>query len=102
SALDAISPQFARLNSQLAMMGVNLTEVASSRNGFKELVATLLAVGKNIGAFLLSPVGLAVTALTSLYLLISRNFGTIKEFNTGLLNVSKTTGIAGAELTRLG
>lgn len=102
SALDAISPMFAQLNSQLAMMGVNLTEVASSRNGFKELGATLLAVGKNIGAFLISPIGLAVTALTSLYLLISRNFGTIKEFNAGLINVSKTTGIAGAELTRLG
>lgn len=102
SALDAISPQFARLNSQLAMMGVNLTEVSASKNGFKELGSVLVGVGRNIGAFLISPIGLAITALTSLYLLISRNFGTIKEFNAGLINVSKTTGIAGAELTRLG
>lgn len=102
SALTAISPMFARLNSQLAMMGVNLSEISSSRNGFKQLGSELIGFGKNVGKFLLSPVGLVITALSSLYLLISRNFGTIKEFNSGLINVSKTTGIAGRELTKLG
>lgn len=101
SALDAISPQFARINSQLAMMGVNLTEVAASRNGFQQLGATLLAVGKNIGAFLLSPLGLAITALGSIFMLFQRNKRTVIEFNAGLLNVSKTTGLAGAELDAL-
>jgi TP901 family phage tail tape measure protein len=102
SALDALSPTFARLNSQMAMMGVNLTELASKPNGIKELGAAFLSMGKNIGAFLLTPVGLVITALSSLFLLISKNFGTIKDFNAGLLNVSKTTGISGAELSKMG
>lgn len=102
SALDAISPHFSRLNSQLSMMGVNLTELAGSKNAFSELGNTILGVGKNIGAFLISPVGLIITGLTSLYALIRGNKGTVMEFNSGLLNVSKTTDISGAALDKLG
>src|SRR5690606_21233282 len=48
SALDAISPQFARLNSQLAMMGVNLDDIVTKKNGLQQLGASLIGVGKNI------------------------------------------------------
>src|SRR5690606_13774959 len=37
-----------------------------------------------------------------LYALIRGNAGTVKEFNSGLLNVSKTTNISGDALNRLG
>ncbi|MDM8174793.1 phage tail tape measure protein [Olivibacter sp. 47] len=102
SALDAISPQFARINGQLAMMGVNLTEIASKPGGFRELGTSLIGIGKNVMAFLVTPIGLAITGLASLYALIKGNASTVIQFNSGLLNVGKTTGIAGQQLDRLG
>ncbi|QEL01582.1 phage tail tape measure protein [Olivibacter sp. LS-1] len=102
SALDALSPTFARINSQLALMGVNLMEISGQSNGFTQLGATLATVGRNILTFLLSPIGLTITALASFFALIKGNARTVVQFNSGLLNVGKTTGLASDQLTKLG
>jgi len=102
SALDALSPMFAQLNGQLAAMGINITELSGSKNVFRELGAQFAILGKQALMFLVSPIGLVITALASLYALIRGNANTVIQFNAGLLNVSKTTGIAGAQLDKLG
>lgn len=101
-ALTNISPIFGRVNSQLATMGLSLDQLAASKAPFKELIAGVTTLGKSIGAFLISPVGLALIAVGSLFALLRANKDTVIEFNSGLLDVGKTTGIADEELRALG
>lgn len=102
SALSALSPSFSRLSSQLQMMGVDIEALGKGGTGaFAGLGASIVNVGRSIGAFLISPIGLAITALGGLVALFRSGAPTVKEFNSGLLNVSKTTGISGIELDQL-
>lgn len=102
SALSALSPQFSRLTSHMSMMGVDIESLGKGgTSAFAGLGASIATVGRNIGAFLLSPVGLAITALGALFAVFRSGAPTVKEFNSGLLNVSKTTGISGLELDQL-
>src|SRR5690554_6719951 len=101
-AANALNPIFGRVNSQLSMMGISLDDLANKPNPFKALTSGIMAFGKATVAFLLTPVGAALAILGSLFALIYSNKQTVIDFNSGLLDVSKTTGISGAELTKLG
>lgn len=76
------------------MFGTSLEEL-SQAGGLKAFGASLVNIGTSIGKFLISPVGIAVVVLTSLFMLFSKNKQTVIDFNDGLLNVSKTTGLTG-------
>lgn len=102
SALSNISPIFGRVNQQLGAMGLSLDQLANTKTPFKELTAGIANFGRATLAFLVSPVGLALVALGGLFALIRSNKDTVIEFNSGLLNVGKTTGIADDELSQLG
>lgn len=102
NALSALSPTFSRIHSQLAMMGVDLESVsAKGTSGFSQLGVSIVGVGRSIGTFLISPIGLAITALGALFALFRSGAPTVKAFDSGLLNVAKTTGISGQELNGL-
>ena len=101
SALDNISPIFSRVNSQLGMMGLSLESI-NGKDGFKQLTSGIVGLGKATLAFLISPIGIAITVLGGLFALIRGNKDTVIEFNSGLLDVGKTTGITGNALSRLG
>ncbi len=100
-ALEGLSPHFASINAQLAMFGTSLQEL-SEEGGVKALGTSIATVGKNILTFLVSPVGLAIAAFTALYALFTGNKDTVIEFDNKLLNVSKTTNMAGRELDQFG
>jgi len=100
-ALELISPQFANINQKLQLFGTSIEDLAKKPGAIKELGNAFISVGKGILAFVLSPVGLLVTAVTGLFMLFQRNKQTVIDFNNGLLNVSKTTGLAGGELQGL-
>lgn len=101
SALSNISPIFSRVNSQLGMMGLSLESI-NGKDGFKQLTSGIVGLGKATLAFLISPIGIAITVLGGLFALIRGNKDTVIEFNSGLLDVGKTTGITGDALSRLG
>lgn len=101
-AANALNPIFGRVNNQLSMMGISLDEIANKPNPFKALTSGIIAFGKATVAFMLTPVGAVLTILGALFALIYSNKQTVIDFNSGLLNVSKTTGIANEELTSLG
>ena len=97
-ALEAISPQFASINQKLQVFGTSIDELASKPGAIRELGAAFMSTGKAILSFLVSPVGIAISLITGLFMLFKGNKQTVIDFDSGLLNVSKTTGIAGAEL----
>ncbi|WP_289024352.1 phage tail tape measure protein [uncultured Salegentibacter sp.] len=102
SALGNLHPAFDRINMGLEGMGTNLDEISKNKNPFKALTTGIINFGKATLTFLLSPVGLAITALGSLFMLIQRNKDTVIGFDSELRNVGKTTGLMGAELEGLG
>lgn len=97
-ALDNIIPIVGRVNSQLAMFGTSIDELAGKPGIFKEIGAGIINAGKGILKFLVSPLGIAIVVLTALYKLFQANKQTVIDFNDGLLNVSKTTGLTGSAL----
>ena len=101
-AANALNPIFGRVNNQLSMMGISLDEIANKPNPFKALTSGIIAFGKATVAFMLTPVGAVLTILGALFALIYSNKQTVIDFNSGLLNVGKTTGLANEELTGLG
>ncbi len=96
-ALENLSPAIANINQKLSMFGTSLEEL-SQAGGLKAFGASLVNICTSIGKFLISPVGIAVVVLTSLFMLFSKNKQTVIDFNDGLLNVSKTTGLTGSAL----
>lgn len=102
SALSNVSPTFARVNQQLGAMGLSLDQLANTKQPFKELITGVTNFGRATLAFMVSPVGIALTVLGGLFALIRANKDTVIEFNSGLLDVGKTTGIADDELRALG
>ncbi|MGV6945048.1 phage tail tape measure protein [Sphingobacterium kyonggiense] len=101
SALDNTIPILGRVNAQLVAMGTSLEEL-SSGGGFKGLLASITNLGKGLLTFITTPVGAAITALASLFALFQANKQTVIEFDSGMKNVSKTTGMAGKELSAFG
>lgn len=100
-ALEGLSPRFAMINGQLASFGTSITELAEA-GGMAAFGASIAAVGKSILKFLISPVGLAVTAIAALYALFTSNKDTVIDFDDRLLNVGKTTNLIGRNLVELG
>ncbi|MBE8712529.1 phage tail tape measure protein [Sphingobacterium hungaricum] len=97
-ALELVSPQIASINQKLSLLGTSLDDLAGKPGAIKELGAAFMSMGKGILSFLVSPIGLAITAFAALFALFKGNKQTVIDFNNGLLNVSKTTGLAGLEL----
>lgn len=102
ASVDRIHPLLGRLNHQLDAIGTNLDDLAKADKPFKVLKDGIVSFGRATLAFLLSPVGLAITALGALFLLISKNKDTVIKFDSSLINVGKTTGLAGKKLRSLG
>ncbi|SMG32455.1 phage tail tape measure protein [Sphingobacterium psychroaquaticum] len=98
SAIEVLGPQFDSINEKLALFGTSIDDLAGKPGAIKELGASFVSVGKGILSFLLSPIGLAITALTGLFMLFKGNKQTVIDFNNGMLNVSKTTGMSGDAL----
>ncbi|WP_353159406.1 phage tail tape measure protein [Myroides odoratus] len=101
-AADALGPVFGRINSQLSIFGTSIEKLSSTKSPFKQLTTDIVQFGKSVGTFLLTPVGAVLAVLGSLFALIGGNKQTVADFNSGLINVGKTTGLADAELTKLG
>lgn len=98
-AFSSISPIYQNIDSALSVLGTSIKELAEGGgSALSEFGATLLEFGKDIGKFLISPIGIAISVLTGLFLLFQRNKQTVIDFNDGLLNVSKTTGLTGSAL----
>jgi len=98
SALENIIPIIGQINSSLAAFGTSIDDLAGKPGAFKELGAGIMDVGKSVLKFLISPLGIAIVVLTALYKLFQSNKQTVIDFNDGLLNVSKTTGLTGSAL----
>ncbi|MGG5506695.1 MULTISPECIES: phage tail tape measure protein [unclassified Myroides] len=101
-AAEALNPIFGRINSQLGIFGTSVEKLSTTKSPFKELTTDIVQFGKSVGAFLLTPLGAVLTVLGTLFALIGGNKQTVADFNSGLINVGKTTGLADAELTKLG
>ncbi len=101
-ALDRLVPIIGNINSQLSAFGVSLDDLATKPGAVKELGTSFIAMGRGLLAFVLSPVGLLITALTGLFMLFQRNKQTVLEFDSNLRDVSKTTGIVGKDLRDFG
>lgn len=101
-AADALSPIFGRINSQLSIFGSSIETLANAKSPFKQLGADIIDFGKATIAFMLTPLGAVLTVLGGLYALISSNKQTVIDFNSGLINVGKTTGLADEALTDFG
>lgn len=102
SALGNLAPGLDRVNMGLEGMGTSLDDLSNSKNPFKDLTTAVTNFGRATMAFLLSPIGLAISAIGALFLLINRNKDTVIQFDSQLTNVGKTTGLAGKELKGLG
>ena len=101
-ATEGLHPALDMVNQGLMSMGTSLDDLSNSKDPFSDLATSVKDFGKATLAFLLSPVGLAITALGALFLLIRGNKDTIIAFDSDLRDVGKTTGIAGEELEGLG
>jgi len=96
--LDGLIPIIGRINSQLASFGTSIDDLAGKPGSVKELGKAFVTAGTNILNFLVSPIGLAITAITGLFMLFQKNKQTVIDFDDGLKSVSKTTGLAGKDL----
>jgi len=101
SALDNLVPIIGNVNAQLANFGTSIDDLATKPGAIKELGSSFISMGKGILAFVLSPIGLLITALGSLIWLFFKNKQAVIDFNNGLLNVGKTTGLEGRALQGL-
>lgn len=101
-ALQIISPELDRINQRLSIFGTSLDELASKPGAIKELGAAFVTMGKSVLAFLATPLGATIAALGTFFLLFQRNKQTVIDFDSGIKNVSKTTGMAGADLSMFG
>ena len=95
-------PILNRVNDQLSVFGVNLDDLANKPGSIKELGNVFLGLGKSLIAFITTPVGAAVTALGTFFALFQANKQTVIDFDNGIKNVAKTTGMAGADLSMFG
>ncbi|MGJ1196291.1 phage tail tape measure protein [Sphingobacterium spiritivorum] len=101
-ALGSISPVFSSIDSKLSLLGTSIQElIEGGSQGLIEFGSSVLELGRSIGRFLISPVGLAITAFTALFMLFRNNKQTVIDFNNGLFDVGKTTGLAGNDLQNL-
>ncbi|WP_293914694.1 MULTISPECIES: phage tail tape measure protein [unclassified Sphingobacterium] len=102
-ALENMSPIIARLNMNLALMGTSVSELAArGAAGFSTLLSSVKSLGAGLASFLLTPVGAVIALLATLYSLIRAGGSVVIGFNSRLMSVSKTTGLAGAELNKFG
>lgn len=102
SALDNMIPIIGRVNSQLEGFGVTLDDLANKPSAIKELGLAVAGLGKQLWALVTTPVGALLATLGALFALFQSNKQTVIDFNSGLRNVSKTTGIAGDDLNDFG
>lgn len=100
-ALDGLSPIFASINGRLALLGTSLDQLGTSE-GLRGLGAQLSAMGAGLLKFLISPVGLAISAFAALFAIFQSNKGVVIDFDDKLLNVGKTTNLTGRNLVDLG
>ncbi|EFK57361.1 phage tail tape measure protein [Sphingobacterium spiritivorum] len=102
-ALENMSPIIARLNMNLALMGTSVSELAAGgAAGFTTLLSSVKSLGAGLASFLLTPVGAVIALLATLYSLIRAGGSVVIGFNSRLMSVSKTTGLAGVELNKFG
>ncbi|WP_313410869.1 phage tail tape measure protein [Sphingobacterium multivorum] len=98
AALDNIIPIVGRVNSQLAMFGTSIDDIAGKPGIFKEIGAGITSAFKNLVAFVSTPIGAAVATIGGLFALFQANKDTVIQFDDGLKSVSKTTGLSGKAL----
>jgi TP901 family phage tail tape measure protein len=98
NVLDNIIPIVGRVNSQLAMFGTSIDELAGKPGIFKEIGAGIAGAFKNLVAFVSTPIGAAVATIGGLFALFQANKDTVIRFDDGLKSVSKTTGLSGKAL----
>ncbi len=98
NALADIIPIVGRVNSQLAMFGTSIDELAGKPGIFKEIGAGIAGAFKNLVAFVSTPIGAAVATIGGLFALFQANKDTVIQFDDGLKSVSKTTGLSGKAL----
>ncbi|AFM54800.1 tail length tape measure protein [Croceibacter phage P2559S] len=101
-ATENLHPLLGRLNMQLGAMGTSIGALGKSDKPFKVLTTAVLNFGKATLAFMLTPIGMILTAVGALFYLISSNKDTVIEFNSGLIDVGKTANLSGEELRGLG
>lgn len=101
-ATQNLHPLLGRINHGLGAMGTNLEALGKADKPFKILGNAVVNFGKATLTFLLSPIGLVLSALGALFYLIVRNKDTVIQFNDALVNVGKTANISGEELRGLG
>lgn len=101
-ATENLHPALGRVNSALAEMGTSLTEIQNEPKPFAALLSGAKAFGAAAVSFLLSPLGLILTAAAAIYYLISSNKQSVIDFDSSLKNVGKTTNLAGQELRDFG
>lgn len=98
NALADIIPIVGRVNSQLAMFGTSIDDIAGKPGIFKEIGAGIAGAFKNLVAFVSTPIGAAVATIGGLFALFQANKDTVIQFDDGLKSVSKTTGLSGKAL----
>ena len=101
SAIELLGPQFEAINQKLAIFGTSIDELAQ-KGGFNSLLSSLSNLGKGLLTFITTPIGAAITALGAFFMLFQRNKQTVIDFDAGMKNVAKTTGMAGQELSGFG
>ncbi len=101
-AVENIIPVISRVNSQLSSFGLTLDDLAKKPGALKELGTAFVGIGKNILTFLTTPVGALLAGLASLFALFQSNKQTVIDFDSGIKDVSKTTGLAGRDLSLFG
>ncbi len=102
SALEMISPQISSIDRKLGVFGTSIDDLAK---GGKASIAGLIAGFKSLAAasikFIATPIGAVLALVGGFFALLRSNKNTVKEFNSGLLNVAKTSGLADRELAKL-
>lgn len=101
-ATENLHPILGRVNQGLGAMGTSLQGLGKADKPFKVLTTAVLNFGKATLTFLLSPIGLILSAVGAIFYLIASNKDTVIEFNDSLIDVGKTSNITGEELRSLG
>jgi len=101
-ATENLHPILGRVNQGLGAMGTSLEVLGEADKPFKVLKNAVLNFGKATLTFLLSPIGLVLSAVGALFYLIASNKDTVIQFNSDLIDVGKTANLSGEELRGLG